>query len=102
MQQISLIHDLLLAFMQSKNGFVGLQHVPGWTEIYSVVMSKKRALAFLIPLCLYSCTGFTVEKQVLRISVTASSIYSCTHASHMCYKHPNCLKQVTKGALAES
>eukprot|EP01049_Picozoa_sp_SAG25_P002468 SAG25_NODE_129_length_14495_cov_41.326202_9_plen_98_part_00 len=50
MQQISLIHDLLLAFMQSKNGFVGLQHVPGWTEIYSVVMSKKRALAFLIPL----------------------------------------------------
>jgi hypothetical protein len=28
--------------------FVGLQHVPGWTEIYSVVMSKKRALAFLI------------------------------------------------------
>ena len=51
MQQISLIHDLLLAFMQSKtskNGFVGLQHVPGWTEIYSVVMSKKRALAFLI------------------------------------------------------
>jgi hypothetical protein len=34
--------------MQSKNGLVGLQHVPGWTEIYSVVMSKKRALAFLI------------------------------------------------------
>ena len=48
MQQISLILDLLLAFMQSKNGFVGLQHVPGWTEIYSVVMSKKRALANLI------------------------------------------------------
>jgi hypothetical protein len=32
---------LLLAFMQSKNGFVGLQHVPGWTEIYSVVVCPK-------------------------------------------------------------
>ena len=50
MQQISLILDLLLAFMQSKNGFVGLQHVPGWTEIYKLTLFKHSVLLGVTPI----------------------------------------------------